>query len=347
MSERPIDYWTMFARDAEKTGSALYARIVEGVGGDEDLKAMAAHSKPGQPHANMLLGAVHYLLLRGAQHPLRRFYPNLNKGERADGDPFPAFRDFCLAHRAELEASIASRVTNTNEVGRSAVLHAGFRAAAREAGEPFNLIEIGPSAGLNMIWDRYGVRYRKGSETVFEVAPQSHLVIDCELRGEKTVPMNPTPRAGRRIGLELNPVDLTNSDDRDWLRALIWPDQIARAERLERAMGTFDAMRPEIRSGDALALLPDALGSMPEDAPVCVYHTIVTYQFSHAMREVLNDILALAGLRRPIWRLAMEAEPMGGDWTNWLTLSCYRDGTVETQRLAMTHPHGAWLEWLA
>lgn len=347
MSDRQLDYWTFFARDAEKNGSPLYARIIGGVSGDKDLKAMAAHAKHGQPYANMLLGAVHFLLLRGAEHPLRRFYPDLNREGAEDGDPFPAFRDFCLVHRADIERLIASRVTNTNEVGRSAVLHAGFRALARKADEPLNLIEIGPSAGLNMIWDRYGVRYRKGGKTVIEIAPDSHLVIDCELRGEKMVPLGPTPHVGRRIGLELNPVDLANPDDRDWLRALVWPDEIARGERLERAIALFDTVRPEIRAGDALALLPEALRDMPENEPLCLYHTVVTYQFSHEMREGLNGILAAASFRRPLWRLEMEAEPKDGDWTNWVTLSCYRDGTVESQRLAKTHPHGAWLEWLA
>ena len=346
MSSRGADYWAFFARDAEKAGSSLYARIIEGVGGDAELIAMAAKSKPGQPYANMLLGAVHYLLLRGAEHPLRSFYPNLSAGAPTDGDPYAAFRDFCLAHRAEIEALIAARVTNTNEVGRSAVLHPGFRAVAAEAGEPLNLIEIGPSAGLNMIWDRYGVCYRRNGAPAFEINPTSPLVIDSELRGSAMIPDGPTPQVGRRIGLELNPVDLTHDDDRDWLRALMWPDQIARTERLNRAMALFDSVWPEIRSGDALALLPDALRDMPEDEPLCVYHTIVTYQFSHEMRAALDDILTVAGLRRPVWRLALEATAKDGDWRNWLTLARYHDGTVERRTLAESHPHGSWLEWL-
>ena len=61
-------YWTMFAKDAQKSGSALYARISEGVVRDDELKAMAAGSRKGQPHAPMLLGAVKFLLIRGAQH---------------------------------------------------------------------------------------------------------------------------------------------------------------------------------------------------------------------------------------------------------------------------------------
>ncbi len=347
MSGKPFDYWTMFARDAAKAGSPLYACIVEGIGADEDLKAIAARARRGQPYANMLLAPVHYLLLGGADHPLRRFYATCGGTlSVADEDPFPHFRDFALAHREEIVLLVEARVVNTNEVGRTSVLHAGFRVVAAEAGEPLGLIEIGPSAGLNMIWDRYGVRYLRDGTPAVEIAPDAPLVLECELRGAANPPASPTPAVASRVGLELNPVDLTTAEDRAWLRALIWPDQVERLRRLERAMALFDAACPEIRGGNALALLPEAICAIPENVPVCVYHTIVAYQFGQKGRQALDDILTVAGLRRPVWRLALEAEAQDGAWRNWLTLSRYRDGTVESRRLAESHPHGTWIEWL-
>ncbi|HEY4123717.1 MAG TPA: DUF2332 domain-containing protein [Rhizomicrobium sp.] len=345
MSEKTVDYWDYFAQDAARTGSAMYARLAQGTGGDGQLRAIAALAKPGQPHANLLLAAVHFLLQRGAQHLLRAFYPDLNAGRAAEGDPFPAFRDFVLSHRAELEPLIATRVTNTNEVGRSAVLHPGFRALAQEAGAPLNLIEIGPSAGLNLIWDRYGVNYNRHGKTCASIAPDAPLVIECELRGEKIPPTGPSPRVNRRMGLELNPVDLSNADDRDWLRALMWPDQIARLDRLDKAVALFREHKPEIRAGDALALLADALREMPENETVCIYHTIAVYQFSREMKETLHDILTVAGLRRPVHRLSFEAESWDGRCP--LTLIRYHDGTRSERELGHAHPHGTWLEWTA
>jgi len=156
VSAENLDYWSYFMTDARKTGSPLYARLAEGVIGDEELKALAARARPGQPHANLLFGAVHFLLLRGAQHPLRRHYPDLGGGAPDGDDPFPPFKDFVGVHRDEIVRLVESRVTNTNEVGRSAVLHPGFRMLPKDGG--LHLIEVGPSAGLNMIWDRYGVR---------------------------------------------------------------------------------------------------------------------------------------------------------------------------------------------
>ncbi len=338
------DYWTFFTEDAERTGSLLYSRLASGIGGDDELRAIAAKSRRGQPQANMILAAVHFLLLRGADDPLRRFYPSVGGTiPAADENPFPAFRTFVLKHRAEIETLIAARVTNTNEVGRSALLHPGFRVAAESAAAPLSLIEIGPSAGLNLIWDRYGVRYHRDNATVAVINKDASLVIDCELRGEAVPPGGPTPAIGGRVGLELNPVDLGNADDRDWLRALIWPDQMARLNRLDRAIALFAQGRPEIRAGDALALLPDALAAVPPDRAPVVYHTIAVYQFSREMKEALENILIVAGLRRPVWRLSFEYD--GSRYV--LSLTQYRDGARQTKTWANCHPHGTWLEWLA
>ncbi len=344
MSERPADYWAFFAGDAKRTGSLLYSRLAQGIGKDEELKALAAHAHIGQPHANLILGAVHFLLLRAAPHPLRRFYGTAGgKVSAESADPFPDFRDFVLSHRAQIEPLIASRVTNTNEIGRSALLHPGFRSIAAGTTAPLSLIEIGPSAGLNMIWDTYGVRYRKGESIIAAINVTAPLVIEVEIKGDRVPPTGPTPSVGGRIGLELNPVDLSNADDRDWLRALVWPDQEARLRRLDSAIDLLVHRKPAIRAGDALVLLPDALAAVPRGQLACVYHTIAIYQFSREMKQALEDILVVAGLRRPVWRLSFEY-----DGELYILSSIrYEDGVRQETRLASCHPHGTWLEWLA
>jgi hypothetical protein len=343
VSDKPLDYWDFFIADARKIASPLYARFGEGIREDEDLKALAARAQKGQPHGNMILGAVHFLLLRGAEHPLRRHYPDLNERPLEGEDPFPKLRDFIDRHRDAVAHLIETRVTNTNEVGRSAVLHAGFRALAKASDKPLHLVEIGPSAGLNMIWDRYGVRYIRDGAAVATINPDASLMIDCELRGGRTPPFDVTPRVAGRVGLELNPVDLANDDDRDWLRALMWPDQVPRLRRLERAIELFAKEKPQIRHGNALDLLPEALAEIPADRTACVYHTIAVYQFSSAMKETLEDILTVAGLRRPVWRLAFELA--GKECT--VNLVRYADGVRDEKLLANAHPHGSWIEWLA
>lgn len=338
------DYWEFFAADAKRTGSLIYSRIAEGIGRDAELKALCANARPGQPHANMILGAVHFLLLRGNRHPLQRFYGTVGGEVSAEReDPFPDFRDFVLSHREAVQTLIATRVTNTNEIGRSALLHPGFRAIASKVDRPLSLIEIGPSAGLNMIWDSFGVRYRKDGVIRASINDEAPLIIECELKGDRWPPTGAPPSIAGRVGLELNPVDLANADDRDWLRALIWPNQVARLERLDRATKLFTAHQPLIKAGDALSLLPGALAAVPSTETPCVYHTIAIYQFSRAMRQALDDILTVAGLRRPLWRLSFEYD---GE-LYILSAIRYADGTRQETRLASCHPHGTWLEWLA
>jgi len=338
--DQSFDYWSFFADECRRAEAPLYERLSKGIGGDEALREFANGVRPGQPPANILFAAVHYLLLRGAQHPLRQFYKNL--GGTSGEDPFPHFKDFVEKYRATLAPLMATRATQTNEVGRSALLAVAFRAVAKAAGEPLNLIEIGPSAGLNMIWDHYAVRYKAGNEMLS--LGDAELTIQCELRGDRRPPLGATPKIASRVGLERNPVHLSDPDARDWLKALVWPDHPERFVRLEKAIAIFARHTPEIRAGDALSLLSDAIARVPEDQPVCVYHTMAVYQFTEDMREALDAILTMAGLRRTIWRLSCEGTLSG---ENPLLLYSYRDGKKEKLTLGLAHPHGAWLEWLA
>jgi len=341
MNDRENTIWRRFAAEARHMGSPLYESLSLVVSEDPQLMALAARARAGQPHPNLLLAAVHFLLLRGTPHPLRNFYATLGGMER--GNAFPAFRDFVLTHADDVAPLVERRVTNTNETARSSVLRAGFAALAVREPAPLQLIEIGPSAGLNMIWDRYGMRYRRDGAVVAQIAPDAPLVLDCELRGPIMPPLSPTPVIAGRIGLERDPVNLSDPDDRDWLRALVWPDQPHRLDRLNRAIAIYLKAPPDIRHGDALALLPDVLSRMPAQAAACVYHTIAVYQFSPAMKETLTALLAEAGLRRPVWHLSFEFD--GTDYA--LTLTRHHEGRAEPERLALAQAHGGWIEWRA
>ena len=335
------DHWQDFAIDARRLGSPLYGALAQSIHGDEELKALAARRRKGQPPANLLLAAVHYLLLRGAAHPLREFYLTLG-GTRSGPELFAAFRDFVMQNRDAVQRLVETKVTNTNEVGRSAVLRAGFGALALEERAPLHLIEIGPSAGLNMIWDRYGIRYLRDGALAAEALPDAPLILSCDLKSDAVPPVREMPRIAGRVGLERSPVDLAAKDDRDWLRAVIWPDQPHRLERLDAAIKLFLETPQEIRAGDALALLSDALAEVPPQEAVCVYHTITVYQFSAEMKAALDALLVTAGLRRPVWHLSFEFDG-GSDYP--VTLTHHRDGARRARTLALAQPHGGWLAW--
>jgi len=335
------DHWRDFAEAARRQGSPLYARLAIAIDGDESLKALTAGRRKGQPAANLLLAAVHFLLLKGAQHPLRNIYATLG-GTASSDNVFALFQDFVTGHQDAVRQLVESRVTNTNEVGHCAILRAGFGALAEDESALLHLIEIGPSAGLNMGWDRYGVRYSREGAVVADILPDAPQVLDCDLKTGATPPVKLMPRIGRRLGLELNPVNLENADDRDWLRALVWPDQPQRLARLDAAIAMARQTPSEIRGGDALSLLPQALAEIPPGGAVCVYHTIVTYQFSADMREGLEALLVTAGLRRPVWHLSLEFD---GKKDFVLTLAHHHDGMRRARVLASASAHGAWLAW--
>jgi PPOX class probable FMN-dependent enzyme len=309
---------------------------------DPVLLAMAAKGRAGQPMANLIFAAAHYLLLRGAEHPLRSYYRTLTPDDALErGDPFLLFRDFCLTHACEIEELIATRVTNTNEVGRSAYLRAGFLAVAAKGGEPLHLIELGPSAGLNLHWHRYGYRYVRAGAVHVTGARGARFLLDTKLEGSLIPPMRENPQLGKYLGLERDPVDLSDPDARDWLKALIWADHMERLARLTQALEATAGLSLEIRKGDGLALLPDALADCPKDGALCLFHTLTTYQFDKPERQALDDILVLASLRRPIFRLSLEFS--GGVYP--LKLTRYADGAKAVRLLALCDPQGGTLEW--
>ncbi len=327
----------------------IYQALCRGVARDADLLALAAHAPATQPPPNLLFAAVHFLLLGGALHPLRDFYPALARGAVEPArDVFPVFRDFCLAHRAAIEPLIASRLTQTNVVQRSSALLPAFaRVCEAEGGAPLWLVEIGPSAGLNLQWDRFRYRYTPepaSGTTVTWGDASSRVVVECSLRGDVALP--PLPReipVASRSGIDLHPVDVSDPDAVQWLRALVWPDHPGRPERLSGAIEIAREAPPRLVRGDASRALPALIGEAPAGVTVCVYGTHTLYQFPRdALRGTLKAMQAAAAAR-PIHFLSIEGT---GDRCSELKHTTYRGSERETRLAARCNPHGRWLEWL-
>lgn len=323
-------------------GSPLYHELALRAAEDEELLALAAEAAAGQPPANMLLGAAHYLLLGGLDHPAAAYYPTRGGAGQPGPAAFAAFRDLCLGRRDEVAELLRRRRTQTNETRRCAYLLPAFATAAQMGGgAPLALIEVGPSAGLNMLWDRYGYSY--GDGRVYGEAG-SPVQIATELRGRVRPPLpDRPPEVAWRVGVELSPVDLGDPDAVRWLEALIWPENVARVERLRAAAALARAARPRIVAGDALELLPELIAEAPAGATLCVYHTHVTYQLSPELRGRLDELLGREGRRRRLLRLSCEG--FGAEHPR-LTLSRYEGGAAVERLLAVTSGHADWIEWL-
>lgn len=350
MTDAPLDglarYFRYFSTVHAAPLSPLYAAFAAHVAEDERLLRLASSAKKDQPAANLLFGAVHKLLLEGADGGgLETYYPSLGGTTSVDARAAQLFEDFIWAHERAIAEIISTHVTNTNEVGRAAPLLLGFQAIAAEAAMPLHLIEIGPSCGLVLCWDHY--RHRIGTE---EIGPaDSPVVLTPEIRGPQPPLAPELPRVASRVGLEMYPVDLNDPQTLAWQRALIWPEHTDRAERFARAFAIARDVAPQIIAGDATQTLPQVLDALPEDGAVCLHHSFVFYQIPHEKKLALSAYLKDQSRKRPIWRLGFEwagAEALQKDeGENCIGISRYRHGDVSYQRLAFCDPHGRWINW--
>jgi hypothetical protein len=230
----------------------------------------------------------------------------------------------------------------TNEVGRCALLLPAFQVVASMAALPLAIIEVGCSAGLNLRFDDYRYHYKSAAGTVVAGRAGSDVAIDCRLVGEIPPLLETTPSVVSRVGLELNPVDVTDSSDEAWIRALIWPDQPERHRRLAAALRRAATDPPPIVAGDALTDLAPLAAGLPTEAAVCVVHTHVVNQLSPAGRQAFDDVLLTLSQGRPVYRIASE-------WLRTpapvLDLTVYEQGTGSNIPLGTADKHGAWLDW--
>jgi hypothetical protein len=122
---------------------------------------------------------------------------------------------------------------------------------------------VGCSAGLNLNVDRVGITYSTGQSLG---DPSSPVQLSGSIVGDRPIPAQAMPKVVARVGVDLDPVDVTNADDARWLRACLWPDQPERAAKLEAEMALAAAAPPLLLHGDAVEVLPDAFARVPADA---------------------------------------------------------------------------------
>ena len=281
-----------------------------------------------------LCGGLHALVRRGAA--LASCYPP---------QPLPEEGALWAALQATFteEGPFLSRwlesPPQTNEVGRAAALMSGLLVVAAEFGKPVRLFELGTSAGLNLVLDRYA--YDLGGTEAGD--PASPLCLRPAWEG------SPPPAARVHVvgrgGVDLSPVDPIA--DRERLIAFIWPDQPRRLGQLETALGLAAQDRPMIDRGDAGDWLEDKLTIAPEpEVARVVLHSVAYQYFPVETQRWIEARIAKAGAeatrQAPLAWLRFEKE--AGDRQTMLRLRLYPGG--EDRLLAECHPHGAAIHWL-
>jgi hypothetical protein len=364
------EHFRLFAGTLERDGGTTYATISRAVAGNDDVLSILDGAPLMQRRPLLLLASVHFLLLSGAGHPLADFYDTVRlvrgqlAGPAPPGDVAAAFTDFCAGHRAELERLIATRTTQTNEVGRCTALLPALGHVAAQYGwnEPLSILDLGTSAGLNLLFDDYGYTYRPAEGGAVRTAgtPGAAVALECAVRGDAAdLPELRLPAVATRVGLDLAPVDAFSDDEARWLLACLWPDNLPRFARLRAAVANLrsSAHPPRLERGDILTELPGVVATMPGDGPLVVFHSwVAAYLTEDEQRALATGVAALDG-QRPVHYLYAESPnetpglptppspvPRKGADLATALVHVGPDGAPAV-RLADTHPHGYWIRW--
>jgi hypothetical protein len=306
--------YRVFARLEARGRSPAYEALASAVADDAGIVGFVASLPAAKRQPNLLFAAARYLL--GAPASIG------------------SLRDLVRRSPAELDAVMRTRRTQTNEPARCAVL----LPALAQLPEPLALIDVGASAGLTMLFDRYSYDY---SGHRLAGADPDAPTLRCRVSGPVPLPSK-MPAIVWRIGLDLNPLDVTSDDDVRWLTCLVWPDEEDRAQRLAAAIASARRAPPTIIKGDLLTDLPAVVARAPAGATVVVCHGTVLYYVTPAEREQFAD--TVRGL--DVTWLTSEAPGVvpGTDRPSrdeQMTVLA-RDGRA----LAVADSHGTHLDWL-
>ncbi|MGR3542230.1 MAG: DUF2332 domain-containing protein [Hasllibacter sp.] len=275
-----------------------------------------------------LAGGLHALVRRG--DPLAAAYP---PNAVADAALAAALRDAMTREEAFLLDALR-RPPQTNEVRRSAALIPALHLLAARHGRPLELLELGASAGLNLLADRYALEVPGG-----RLGPPDPVLT---LRPDWTGPL-PAPadlRIAAQAGVDLNPVDTADPAARARLLSYLWPDQ---PRRLAMTLAAIAAGPPLPDAGDAV----DWLAARPARAPGTVrvvFHTVfrqyLPVDASARLTQVLRAAGAGATADAPLAHLSMEYDGEGDGAA--VTLTTWPGGTEALGRVCF---HGTWAAW--
>lgn len=322
-------------------------------------EAAAPNSRRGRVPV-LFHAAVHDLTLRHPDTPLAAIFDGADASEAEFAD---AVDEVLTAHRDELVDTMRSRSVQTNEVGRSAAIALAL-AALEPTDRVISLVEIGPSAGLNLYPDRWRIDYRRHDAVVASIGPAGSPVhLQCELRGPRTPTRVAVPTIAGRTGIDPAPIDASDPEQSRWLRACLWPGVPERPQRLAAALEVVGDERPTLVRGDAvtdLAALIDATDRA--STPVVLATWALAYVPAEGRARVFETLESI-GAERDLAFVTMEeprftpwldtadtavATPHDDDGTpTMLGLRTWRNGIATSTALAMTHPHGRWVRWLA
>jgi hypothetical protein len=266
MPSPTADWYDRASRDFAEH-SALHAAWAAGVAADDAVVALVDRLPRERRQPSLVFSVATWL--------------------GAVADDYPGFRTWLVENWPEVERAARERCTQTNEVGRCAPLVA---ALARIPG-PLALLEVGASAGLCAIPERYA--YRFGDQSVLGTGSP---VLTCAVDDPALAPTT-LPDIRWRLGVDLHPLAADDDEDAGWLEALIPLDREDRRERLRAALETARVDPPQVIAGDALESLADAAAGAPRGLTLVVASLGTLVYLAPEARAAFPAAVAALGAR--------------------------------------------------
>ena len=239
--------------------------------------------------------------------------------------------EWIVDHPQLLLSELRDRRIQTNEARRATALMPAVASVA--GGREIALIELGASAGLLLLLDKYRYRYSAATGEQRVGDPDSSVTLTCAVRGNVPIPAQ-VPSVGRRIGVDVNPLSPRDRAHRKWLESFVWPQHTEGLERLVAALDMAALDPPKIIRADMVAGLKTLLERVPDGlAPVVMHAAAFPYISDEKQAEVI-ELCRNAGVPR----VGLEADHLD-DPTLTLTID-----TGPPIRVATVQPHGEWIE---
>lgn len=333
------------AQHAENAGAPCTARVVRAL-----LAVIEQDTETGRRIKNWpgpvredamalrLAGGLHNLVLTGTDTRLADVYAGTLTNQRAiDALICELVRRYDTRLLPWLDGP-----PQTNEAGRSASIMAGLLWLSQRLGPRFSLNEIGASAGINTMMERY--HYDLGG---VRVGPEnSPMRIAPEWRGQKP-PQADVDITGIK-GCDVNPIDLRDEAEALRLQSYVWPEARERMGRIAAACDLAGQKAPNVLKMDAAAFVEHILAEPSECGVTKVlFHSIVWQYIPEMGRAAITAAMEEAGARgdaqtplawimletnRETFRHELKLRYWNGKDSGWLLRGS-------------AHPHGAWVAW--
>ena len=297
----------------------------------------------GQAPALRLLAALHRLVLSGGAPELAGYYPSVGGREPPEG-AWAAAELTLQAHAADL-GEILRRGVQTNEPGRSAVLFGVLLWIADRYRRPVRLLEVGASAGLNLLAEHYA--YRSSGTLLGD--PASPLVFEGPWVG---TPVPEPEEAQDHLhvvdprGCDIAPIDATVRDGQLALLSYIWPDEPKRLARMRAALEVAQRCPPVVEAASAAPWIRRVLSEPGELRVQLVWQSVFAQYLTAEDRDDLGGAMAGAGGQATehtplVWaRMEPSADPLQGFG---VTVTCWPGG--EEIPLGRSGDHGPPVRW--